>query len=249
MTYGKDGLGSVRIDRKQTKMIAHRGLSGVETENTLPSFKRAARGSYYGIETDIHVTSDGRFAVFHDDTTKRMTDGKTEYTLENTDYATLRSLSLPDKWGHNGEGETFIPLLEEYIDACRAGDKYCVLELKNRFEEKDLISAVEVIRGTGYLDRLIFISFSDFNCITMRRLLPEAKVQFLTTGEINGELIGFLKKEKLDLDIEYKRLTKENIALLHSENIEVNCWTVDDKKAAEDLAKWGVDYITSNILE
>ena len=131
----------------------------------------------------------------------------------------------------------------------RSGGKASVNELKNRFEEKDLISAVEVIRGTGYLDRLIFISFSDFNCITMRRLLSEAKVQFLTTGEINGELITFLKKERLDLDIEYKRLTKENIALLHSENIEVNCWTVDDKKAAEDLAEWGVDYITSNILE
>lgn len=249
MSNHKDDLGSVRIERKQTKMIAHRGLSGVETENTLPSFRRAARGSYYGIETDIHVTSDGKFAVFHDDTTKRMTEGKTGYTLENTDYATLRSLSLPDKWGHNEAGEIFIPLLEEYIDACRAGDKYCVLELKNRFEEKDLVSAVEVIRGTGYLDKLIFISFSDFNCITVRRLLPDARVQFLTKGEVDGKLIAFLKKEKLDLDIEYTHLTKENIALLHSESIEVNCWTVDDKKAAENLAAWGVDYITSNILE
>ena len=41
----------------------------------------------------------------------------------------------------------------------------------------------------------------------------------------------------------------ELIASLNENGIEVNCFTVDDKDRAEELASWGIDYITSNILE
>ena len=44
-----------------TKMIAHRGLSGMETENTSAAFEAACECSYYGIETDVHVTKDGKY--------------------------------------------------------------------------------------------------------------------------------------------------------------------------------------------
>lgn len=36
---------------------------------------------------------------------------------------------------------------------------------------------------------------------------------------------------------------------MHENGVEVNCWTVDDPADAQRLAEWGVDYITSNILE
>jgi uncharacterized Zn finger protein (UPF0148 family) len=42
---------------------------------------------------------------------------------------------------------------------------------------------------------------------------------------------------------------KERIDAMHQAGLEVNCWTVDDPARAEELAQWGVDYITSNILE
>ena len=38
-------------------------------------------------------------------------------------------------------------------------------------------------------------------------------------------------------------------AFFHEKGLVINCWTVDDPARAEDLAAWGVDYITSNILE
>ena len=41
----------------------------------------------------------------------------------------------------------------------------------------------------------------------------------------------------------------ENIEKLHSKGIKVNCWTCDDKEVAEKLVSYGVDFITSNILE
>ena len=44
-------------------------------------------------------------------------------------------------------------------------------------------------------------------------------------------------------------LEKEQIDLAHSYGLTVNCWTVDTKERAEELVSWGIDYITSNILE
>ena len=65
-------MDTTKINRGNTKMIAHRGLSGLETENSIPAFVAAANRSYYGIETDVHRTGDGRFVIIHDDATDRV---------------------------------------------------------------------------------------------------------------------------------------------------------------------------------
>ena len=71
-------------------IIAHRGVSGLETENTLPAFIAAANRSYFGIETDVHVTKDGKFILHHDDSTLRLTDK--DLVIEETDFDALRCL-------------------------------------------------------------------------------------------------------------------------------------------------------------
>ena len=53
---------TVQFNKGEIKMIAHRGLSGLERENTCPAFVAAGVKSYYGIETDVlvQVVSFGR---------------------------------------------------------------------------------------------------------------------------------------------------------------------------------------------
>ena len=48
---------------------------------------------------------------------------------------------------------------------------------------------------------------------------------------------------------EYRTPPEERVAEAHRRGLVVNAWTVDDPKVAEQLAEWGVDQITSNILE
>ena len=60
-------MDTVRLANKGScRMIAHRGLAALERENTAAAFLAAANRSYYGIETDVHVTRDGKFVVVHD---------------------------------------------------------------------------------------------------------------------------------------------------------------------------------------
>ena len=123
-----------------------------------------------------------------------------------------------------------------------------MLELKNEFEKEDIAKICDEIKELGYLENVIFISFVFNNLVKLREIYPEQKVQFLTSVYFD-ELPSLLKKHSFDLDILYTELSEERIKLLHENGIEVNCWTCDDKEWGENLAKWEIDYITSNILE
>ena len=56
-------MNTIKINANNTKIIAHRGLSGIEKENTNAAFVAAGNRSYYGIETDVHKTLDGKYVV------------------------------------------------------------------------------------------------------------------------------------------------------------------------------------------
>jgi glycerophosphoryl diester phosphodiesterase len=56
-----------------TLVIAHRGSSAVERENTIPAFERAiADGADY-VELDVQASADGALVVFHDLNLGRLT--------------------------------------------------------------------------------------------------------------------------------------------------------------------------------
>lgn len=239
-------MDTIRFPKKNTLMIAHRGLSGIEKENTNAAFVAAGNRSYYGIETDVHKTLDGKYVVFHDDTTGRVAIDDME--VEKTTFDCLRGLLLTDTDGKKGRSDIRIPTLGEYISICKKYEKTAVLELKNAFSEKEIYEIVGIIETLGYLDRTIFISFCLENLVILRAKYPEQAAQFLV-DDYSDSLIDILLKNHLDLDIDYHALTAENMKALHDAGIQVNCWTCNDPEAGAQLAEWGIDYITSNILE
>ena len=239
-------MNTVKFDKKNTLVVAHRGLSGIEKENTNAAFVAAGNRSYYGIETDVHITLDGKYVVFHDDTTGRVAIDNME--VEKTTFDCLRSLLLTDIDGKKGRSDIRIPTLQEYISICKKYEKVAVLELKNAFTEEQIYEIVDIIKGLGYLENVIFISFCLENLIFLRKKYPAQAAQFLIDN-YEPWLLDTLKEHKLDLDIKYTSLNEDNMKELHDAGIKVNCWTCDDPAAAEQLADWGIEFITSNILE
>ena len=239
-------MDSIHCNFADVKMIAHRGLSGIETENTLAAFIAAGNRSYFGIETDVHVTKDKQIVVVHDDNLKRVAG--VDLVVEESNLADIQAIALYDKAEGQYRTDLHTPVLADYIKICKKYGKTAVLELKNRMQPDDIAAITEQIRQLDYLDGVIFISFAWENLIDLRKIVPGQKAQFLTTRS-DMELVQELTEQKLDLDIYYKSLTKQMLDACHENGLEVNCWTVDCAKEAEKLAMWGVDYITSNILE
>ena len=95
---------------------------------------------------------------------------------------------------------------------------------------------------------MTFISFEYNNLLKVRKILPNQPCQYLF-WKLTDEEIEKLVKDKIDADVWCVELTKEQIDNAHKKGLKVNCWTVNEKENGEKFADWGIDYITSNILE
>lgn len=239
-------MNTIKIDKKGVQLVAHRGCSALEQENTHAAFVAAGNRSYFGVETDVHKTVDGKYVVIHDDTTARVAIDS--LVVEESTYDTLRGLLLQQKDGVKGRTDIRIPSLQEYIEICKHYEKVCVLELKNHFEKEAVWEICSIIEELGYMEQVIFISFDYENLVYLREKYPTQPAQFLEF-KAPDDLIEKLKAHNLDLDIKHTLLTKELVDACHAEGIKVNCWTVDTVEDADKLIGWGVDFITTNILE
>ena len=225
-------------------MIAHRGLSGLETENTQCAFVAAGNRSYYGIETDVHVTKDGRYVISHDGNLSRVFGKNIE--IKDYLYEDLRKVRKTE-CGDTVE-YTVVPSLEEYFGVCRRYGKKSVLELKVEYTDEQLKEIIEIAKEEKQFENVVFISFFPDNMIRLRKILPNHPLQLLT-GPINSEIMDICESNSLEIDADYMSLNEENIAELKRRGIKINCWIVNDLEYAEKLVSWGVDFITTNILE
>ncbi len=228
-------------------MIAHRGLSGLELQNTNAAFVAAANRSYFGIEADIHVTKDGYFAVIHDDTTVNVSDSVLE--VEQSTLAELRAIALRKK-DVEARGDLIVPTLEEYASICRDYGKVSVLELKNSFGKADIEKVVAILKEMGQFENTIFISFCFDNLVRLREVDPTCNAQYLReTAVSTDDLLATAAEHHFDLDLHSDMITKTLVSHAHELGILINVWTVDSPDTAKRIAEAGVDFITTNILE
>ena len=239
-------MNTVKVNKGNTKLIAHRGLSGIETENTNSAFVAAGNRSYFGIETDIYRTSDGKFAINHDGNLKRISGD--DIAVEGVSLDTLQSVVLFDKLGGKLRRDIRVSSLEEYLFICKKYEKHAVLELKSDFTYEEIEKIIEIIRSFDYLDHLTFISFKYSNLEKVRQILPTQSAQFLFSNW-SEETFEKLLKAKIDIDSNHNAITEEIIKRAHEAGLTVNVWTVDSPERAELLASYGIDFITTNILE
>lgn len=143
---------------------AHRGLydndSGIP-ENSLTAFRLAVEGGY-GIELDLHLTTDGQLVVFHDDTLTRICGipGR----VDEHSYAELQQFSLL------GTGER-IPLFSEVL-AIVAGKIPMIVEVKYQKNYDALCAAMmELLRD--YKGMYCVESFHPFVVLWMKKHHPE----------------------------------------------------------------------------
>ena len=138
-------------------VIAHRGASWDEQENTLPAFERAiAVGADY-VELDVQLSADGEPVVFHDLDLERLTP--LAGPLRRRSAAELREVGVPS--------------LAEVLDVTR-GRIGVMAELKSShlYRRRGLVE-----RTITMLDRTdVVVSFQRRALLETLRLRPELRV-------------------------------------------------------------------------
>lgn len=239
-------MDTIKIRAGACKMVAHRGVSGLEKENTMAAFVAAGNRSYYGIETDIHRTLDGHYVAIHDADTGRV--ARQKLNVGQSTLAELRDVCLNDIAEGEPRGDLRIPTLQEYARACKRYGKVSVLELKDDFSRAQLEEIIAILRAEGQLENVVFIAFALENLLRLREILPEQPAQYLVS-RMEAGVEQALLAHGLDLDAHYAAVDAALVQRLHAHGRKVNCWTVDAPEEAQRLVAMGVDYITSNILE
>ncbi len=181
--------------------LGHRGVMGVEPENTLRSFVRAEEAGMDVIELDLHLSKDGALAVMHDADVDRTTDGTGP--IAGKTLAELRALDA-------GQGER-VPVFEEVLDAVKS---------PLQAEIKDVAAAralADVLLARDLVERVEVSSFHDEAVVEIARLVPGVRT-VLVASHWSGDIVERAKAagaQSLALNI--RRLTLEVVELAHAE--------------------------------
>jgi len=192
-TYSKvdlarDGCTAIRIDLPKHALL----------ENTLESIEQSFLLGAEIVEIDIHPTSDGRFAVFHDWTIDCRTEGKGVTRKQTLKY--LQSLDIGYGYTHDG-GKTFpfrgkgigkMPSLTEVLDYF-PDNKFLINIKSKKQSEINLIKQFLKNRPDENLSRL---SFYGNNTPINRLLSLHPKLKGFNKASVkkcitNYELVGW----------------------------------------------------------
>jgi glycerophosphoryl diester phosphodiesterase len=230
-------------------VVAHRGASVAQPENTLAAFEAAVATGAEILELDVRLSADGVPVVVHDPDVARSTNG---HGLVHE--MTLRELKELDA----APGSAEIPTLGEVLDLA-TGRVGIDLEIKNIPGEPGFDSPREatVEATVRELERVAFsgdVLISSFNWLSIERsreLAPAVSTGFLTIGVVEGDAaLVYAQGAGHDWILpQVDAVVRAGPGLLdeaHGAGIRVGTWVVDDEESLRRLFQWRIDAVATN---
>ena len=226
------------------KFIAHRGLSSLYPENTIPAFEGAAEYGFEACELDIHTTKDGEWVVIHDEIVDHMTDGQgavKDLTLKELSKLRIDSGKHIEDFDNLG-----IPTLRETLDICKEMGIVPVIEFKGG-DLKYLPDLKALLDEYKLSDDAAIISFYKDYLEEYRKLDSEIEMLYLAVAPTKEE-IDWCAENNFGINFNCYCLYKSFPAVMYAKEkgITMGAWTVDIPIIADVMALLGVDYLTTN---
>ena len=223
-------------------VVAHRGASIEQPENTIAAFEVAIDAGADAVEFDVRMTADGHAVVMHDPDVSRTTDGAglvSEMTLEE-----IRRLG--------------VPTLEDAL-RCLAGRAAADIEIKNLPGEPDFTperegaveATLDALDAVSFPGQVIISSFNPASIAHSRALRPDVPTGLLTEYEVGAEealtrvtapghpwVLPFVLKVLEAGDGFADRV--------HAAGALLGVWIADDPETARRLFALGADAVATN---
>ena len=218
-------------------VIAHRGASGYEPENTLRSFRRALELKAQMIELDVHLCQSGQLVVIHDATIDRTTNGTGQ--VRSLTWDTLKQYDA-------GKGE-HIPLLSEVFDLINQR-AIINIELKTRQTVQPVAALILDYLQTKKWSPHSFIvsSFDHYALVEFNASCPQIKTGAIFEGNPIGHATIVRHAQAQYAIMQYEWITPEFITDAHASSLKVFAYVVDTKSVVEKLKKLDIDGIITN---
>lgn len=227
-------------------ITAHRGVTAVAPENTIPAYEEAVRLGYYSAECDIKLTSDNVWVLAHNsDLNSRMWQLG---NVEDTDFATLRTYSYKNGTNFWKYKDLKMPTLDEFLDVFVGSETRPQIEIK--CDNLDLLyTVVDAVKAKGLEKTAIIISFSLDQLKVIHDYDSSIELWYLV-DEVTQDNINAAKAlgSNVWLSANFAKNDAQSIKLAVDNNIGVSYWTVDTVEDAKMLYDMGVRYIETDRL-
>ena len=211
--------------------IGHRGAKGYVAENTFASFQKAIELGVDGIELDVHLSSDEKVMVIHDDTVDRTTSEKG--LVKNYTSKELEALE--------------IPTLESVFDLV---NQQCFInvELKTYETADKVAELIELYVSEKNWEYSNFIVSSfDWNALQQVTFLNDKiRIGVLTTTDLDLAMAFAKFIKAYSIHPYYNLQTVENVAKMQSKNFKIYSWTVNEPTAITFVKSLNVDGIITD---
>ena len=223
-------------------VVAHRGASIEQPENTIEAFEAAIDLGADAVEFDVRMTADGHAVVMHDPDVSRTTDGTglvSEMTLEE-----MRTLG--------------VPTVEEAL-TCLSGRAAADIEIKNLPGESGFTpdreaaveATLEALDAIGFTGRVIVSSFNPASIAHSRALRPDVPTGLLTEYEVDAEdALEQATSQGHPWVLPFVLKVLEAAAGLadrvHAGGALLGVWIADDPDTARLLFELGADAVATN---
>ena len=211
------------------------------------------------LEMDVHSTADGALVTMHDDTVERTTNGSGP--IHSFTLAELKQLDAGYNWTdddgatypYRGQGVT-VPTLEEIFSAFP--DILMNIEIKQA-EPALVADFCQMLREFGREDKVLVGSFDDDTVLAFRERCPG-----VATSVSESEARRFLYLNTVFLGAVYRPpaeafqvpeyhgdlhvVTGRFVDGLHSHNMDIHVWTVNDEEAMQRMIDLNVDGIITD---
>lgn len=213
------------------QVLAHRGASRAERENTVKAFRRAAAMGADGVELDVRRTADDVLVVHHD---ARLPGRRA--------ICRTAAADLP----------AYVPTLDQALDACSG--MWVNLEIKNErldpdFDRSEWVAdqTMALLAHRGEPERWLMSSFRLETIDRCRAIAPHIRTAWLTSRVPDDVVEQLRERGHRALHPGVRRLTREIIERCHAGGLQVNTWTCDDPDRMRELIEWDIDGICTNV--
>lgn len=210
-------------------VIAHRGASGYEYENSRAAFRRALMLDADGVELDVHATCDGAIVVHHDAEIPGL-GPICRLTRDQARQVRIRN------------GET-LPLLSEILDL--VGDKDVWVEVKSLPEEHDerLLATLDA----GPAPARYAVHGFDHRIIgRLGRRRPALRRGILLSARLEDPVGAMDAVGATTLWQEWGQVDGDLVSRVHAAGCGIVAWTVNEIGDLERMARLGVDGLCGN---
>ena len=250
--------------------IAHRGARSLAPENTLAAARKGLEVGADMWELDIQLTADGELIVIHDSTLKRTSNVREifpsrkpwlvhEFTLDEIRLLDFGSwFTKQDPFGQIAAGMVAesdlaryvhqqAPTLGEALTFTREHSWSVNLEIKDLGGDPDphqiAKKILALVEDFDMVDSVLISSYNQTYLAQIRKVHPHVATGVLVSKP-HPRPESLLRQ--LGAQAYHPRLSAfrpRDIALLHSQECQVNIWNVNDRKTMERLVRAGVDGI------